>query len=300
MKVLLFGKDGQVGRAMSAALAGGAEVIACGRAEADFERPGGLASVIAAAAPDVIINAAAYTAVDKAESEPERARRVNAEAVAVIAAAARRAGIWLIHYSTDYVFDGTKDGAYLESDRAAPLGVYGATKHEGDLAIAASGCRHLILRVSWVYGDGTANFARTMLRLARERGELRVVGDQVGAPTSARLIAAVTADALRRLAGGKDAALEPGLYHLAPTGAVSRVDYVRFLVAEAQRLGASLGVAPEAIRAIATADYPTPAVRPLNSRLDTGKLRQALGLTLPDWRDDARRWVAGELVHHAP
>jgi dTDP-4-dehydrorhamnose reductase len=294
MKILLLGKNGQVGRALAPALAGLGEVLAWGRSDADLERPEALPARIVDMAPDVIVNAAAYTAVDRAESEPERARLVNGEAVAAIADATRQVGAWLIHYSTDYVFDGTKDGSYVETDAAAPLGVYGASKHQGDLAIAASGCRHLIFRVSWVYADGTANFARTMLRLARERDALQVVADQVGAPTSARLIAAVTATALGRLAAPE--ALAPGLYHLAPAGAVSRLDYVRFLVTEAKRLGADLAVTPERITPVASTAFPTPARRPLNSRLDTGKLRQALGLALPDWRDDVRPWVAGELA----
>jgi dTDP-4-dehydrorhamnose reductase len=273
--------------------------VALGHAEADFERPGELPRLVAQAAPDVIVNATAYTAVDRAEVEPERARLINAEAVALLAAAARRIGAWLVHYSTDYVFDGTKTAPYLETDAPAPLSVYGATKHRGDVAIAESGCAHLIFRVSWVYADGGNNFARTTLRLAREKNALQVVGDQLGAPTSARLIAAATADAVARLGRGADAPLSPGLYHLAAAGAVSRADYARFIVAAALRRGATLALGPEAIQAVPTAAYPSPATRPLNSRLDTAKLRSALALELPDWQEDTRNWVATALAAEA-
>jgi dTDP-4-dehydrorhamnose reductase len=294
MKVLLFGKDGQVGRALAATLAGRSDLVALGRAEADFEQPEGLAGIVAAHRPDVVINAAAYTAVDKAESEPDRAHRINAEAVGRIAAATRAIGAWLIHYSTDYVYDGTKIGAYVETDPPAPLSTYGRTKHLGDVAVARAGGRHLILRVSWVYANGRANFPRTMLRLARDRETLRVVADQIGAPTSADFIARLTAAALYR-PGGLDA-MEGGVYHLAPDGAVDRAAYVRFLLDCALEQGASLTLRPDRVESIATAEYPLPATRPLNSRLATTKLRTALGLEeLPDWRDDARRWVVAEL-----
>jgi len=289
MKVLLLGKDGQVGRALVPALAALAEVVALGRAEADFEQPGELPRLVADHAPDVIVNAAAYTAVDKAETDPDRARLVNVEAVAALAGAARRRDIWLVHYSTDYVFDGQKPGPYDESDAPNPLNVYGATKSRGDVAIAESGCRHLIFRVSWVYGDGDGHFAGTMLRLARDSDSLAVVADQVGAPTSARLIASVTAEALARLATPDG--LE-GTYHLAASGSVGRADYARFVIAEAASRGARLSLAPEAVADVATADYPTPAARPLNSRLATQKLEAALGRPMPVWQDDVRRWVA--------
>lgn len=292
MKLLLLGKDGQVGRALAPVLAQLGELSAFGHAGADFERPGELPRLVAAEAPDVIVNAAAYTAVDRAEAEPDRARLVNAEAVALIADAAQRTGAWLIHYSTDYVFDGKSAAPYVETDSPAPLNVYGATKSRGDLAIAQAGCRHLIFRVGWVYADGANNFPRTMLRLAREREELRVVDDQIGTPTSAHLIAEVTSLAIARLAAADGAAASmSGTYHLAAAGAVSRADYARFLVAEARDRGMALRLESEGIIACATADYPTPAMRPLNSRLDTAKLRATFGLDLPDWRSDARAWV---------
>jgi dTDP-4-dehydrorhamnose reductase len=290
MKFLLLGKDGQVGRALAPVLARLGELSAFGHAEADFERPGELPRLVATEAPDVIVNAAAYTAVDKAETEPDRARLVNAEAVALLADAAQRTGAWLIHYSTDYVFDGKSGTPYVEDDPPAPLNVYGATKSRGDLAIGQSGCHHLIFRVGWVYADGTNNFPSTMLRLARERSELRVVGDQVGAPTSARLIADVTGRAAVRL-GAAVSAPTSGVYHLAASGAVSRADYARFLVAEARDRGLQLRLGPDGIATCSSADYPTLAARPLNSRLDTSRLRAAFGLDLPDWKNDARRWV---------
>ena len=290
MKLLLLGKNGQVGRALVPVLAQLGQLSAFGHAEADLAQPGELPRLIATEAPDVIVNAAAYTAVDRAETEPDRARLVNAEAVALLADAAQRTGAWLIHYSTDYVFDGTNTRPYVETDAPAPLNVYGATKSRGDLAIGQSGCRHLIFRVGWVYADGASNFPRTMLRLARERDELRVVGDQVGAPTSARLIADVTGRAVARLGTVAPAAVS-GLYHLAASGAVSRADYARFLIAEARHRGMELRLGPDGIADCASADYPTPATRPLNSRLDTAKLRATFGLDLPDWESDARRWV---------
>jgi dTDP-4-dehydrorhamnose reductase len=292
MRILLLGKDGQVGRALQPTLAPLGELAALGRAEADFERPNELARIVATHAPDIIVNAAAYTAVDKAEGDADRAGLINAAAVAALATEARRTGAWLVHYSTDYVYDGKKLDAYLETDPANPLGVYGATKYQGDLAVAASGCRHFIFRVSWVYAQGSNNFARAILRLARDRDALSVVADQVGAPTSAALVASTTASVLAKL---RDAPAETetlaGLYHLAPHGAISRHAYAQELVRQAQALGANFKVRAGDIAAIATADYPTPAVRPLNSRLDTGKLVTAFGVDLPPWENDVRQWV---------
>jgi dTDP-4-dehydrorhamnose reductase len=289
MKLLLFGRDGQIGRALCGSLAAAGELMPLGRAEADFERPGELARLIHKHRPQVVVNAAAYTAVDRAETEPERARCVNAEAVAEIAGAALEVGAWLVHYSTDYVFDGRKAEPYTETDPPAPLNIYGRTKSEGDAAIARSGCRHLIFRVSWVYGDGAESFPATMLRLARSRPELRVVGDQIGAPTSAWFIAGATAKAIGRLPGPDAPA--PGLYHLAATGAVSRADYARFVIAAAVAHGAALALNPAAVISVPSAEFPTPAARPLNSRLQTGKFSATFGLALPAWQDDVREWV---------
>ena len=293
MKILLLGKDGQVGRALQLMLAALGEFVALGRAEADFERPEELARVVAAHAPDVIVNAAAYTAVDKAESDADRAHLINVEAVSALAKIAQRSGAWLVHYSTDYVYDGKKPDPYVETDPTNPLSVYGASKHQGDLAIAASGCHHLIFRVSWVYAMGSNNFARAILRLARDREALSVVADQVGAPTSAALIASTTASVLAKLRGAPAETEErAGLYHLAPQGAISRHAYAQELVRQAVALGATFKLRAGDIAAIATADYPTPAARPLNSRLSCGKLQAAFGIDLPPWENDVRQWVA--------
>jgi dTDP-4-dehydrorhamnose reductase len=289
MRLLLFGPNGQIGRALCGSLATAGELVPLGRAEADFEQPGEVARLIRRHRPQVVVNAAAYTAVDRAETEPERARCVNAEAVAEIAGAVREVGAWLVHFSTDYVFDGRKADPYTETDPPAPLNIYGRTKSEGDAAIARSGCRHLIFRVSWVYGDGAGNFPATMLRLARTRPELRVVGDQIGAPTSARFIAGATAEAIRRL-GGPDAPA-PGLYHLAAAGAVSRADYARFVIAAAAAHGAGLALDPDAVIPVPSVEFPTPAARPLNSRLQTGKFSATFGVALPDWQEGVHQWV---------
>ena len=290
IRIAVTGSKGQVATSLIERAGAKAEIVALGRPAFDLANRAAVIAELEGARPDVVVNAAAYTAVDRAETEPDRARLVNAEAVALLADAAQRTGAWLIHYSTDYVFDGTNTRPYVETDAPAPLNVYGATKSRGDLAIGQSGCRHLIFRVGWVYADGASNFPRTMLRLARERDELRVVGDQVGAPTSARLIADVTGRAVARLGTVAPAAVS-GLYHLAASGAVSRADYARFLIAEARHRGMELRLGPDGIADCASADYPTPATRPLNSRLDTAKLRATFGLDLPDWESDARRWV---------
>jgi len=299
MKILLLGKDGQVGRALQPVLAAAGELIACGRAEADLEQVGELPRLVAGHRPDVIVNAAAYTAVDQAETDADRARLVNTEAVALLAAAAHRSGAWLVHYSTDYVFDGTKPSPYTEADAPAPLSVYGATKSAGDHAITQSGCRHLIFRLSWVYAPRSNNFARVMLRLARERTSINVVGDQIGAPTSAALVAAITATAIARAVGQPGGDALSGLYHLAPGGAVSRSDYAKFLIGEAHQQGARLQLSAAGVRPIASSDYPTPAARPLNSRLDTAKLCSSFALVLPPWQDEARRWVAETVAEGA-
>jgi dTDP-4-dehydrorhamnose reductase len=283
---LLFGADGQVGWELQRAFAPFGEVLAVTQADADLADVDALRTAIRQAQPSVILNAAAYTAVDKAESEPELARAVNAAAPAIMAEEAKALGAWLVHYSTDYVFDGTKEGAYLESDTANALSVYGRTKFEGEQAIAASGARHLTLRTSWVFGPHGGNFLKTMLRLARDRDELSVVTDQIGAPTSAELLADVTTHAVRAALAGR---LDSGLYHLAAAGETSWHGYATFVVAEARRLGAELKLATERIKAISTEQYPLPAPRPKNSRLDCDRIRGALDLDLPDWRWHVRR-----------
>lgn len=290
MKILLFGKNGQVGWELQRSLAPLGEIVALDQDGADglcgdFTDLAGLAETVRRVAPEVIVNAAAYTAVDRAEAEPEPAQAINAHAPAILAEEAGKLGAWLVHYSTDYVFDGSGDAPRGESAPTGPLSVYGRTKLAGEQAVA--GCaRHLIFRTSWVYAARGANFARTMLRLAAERDQLRVVGDQIGAPTGADLLADVTAHALRAAAGRPELA---GLYHLAAAGETSWHAYACFVIERAREAGRPLRVRPERIEAIPTSAYPTPARRPLNSRLDTARLRSAFGLHLPDWRDGVRR-----------
>jgi dTDP-4-dehydrorhamnose reductase len=290
MKIVLVGKGGQVGRELVGSLAAMGEVAAFDRAAADLEQPDELSALLRREQPDVIVNAAAYTAVDKAESEPDRARLVNATAVGTMAQVAADLGAALVHYSTDYVFDGTKAGRYVETDEPRPLSVYGVTKLEGERAVAASGCRHWVFRTTWVYAAHGHNFVRTMLRLGRERDELRVVDDQFGAPTAARLIAEVTAACIGRLAAGSPPAT--GVYHLAPHGETTWCRFARTILAAARERGASLRCTPENVVGIGTADYPLPARRPANSRLDTTKLETALNIRLPEWQDDVPAVVA--------
>ena len=296
MKILLFGKDGQVGWELQRALAPLGSLRALGRADADFAHPETLRAPIAAFGPDVIVNAAAYTAVDKAEGDAATAHRVNALAPGVLAEEAAARGAWLVHYSTDYVFDGAKEGAYVEGDATKPLSVYGRTKCEGEERIRASGARHLILRTSWVFSARGSNFAKTMLRLAQERDSLTVVADQHGAPTGAGLIADATALALHTLRdAGPAASALSGTYHLAAAGATTWHGYARHLLAQALACGAALKAGPESVLPISTRDWPAPAARPRNSRLDTHLFEATFGLRMPDWREHVDRLVA-ELV----
>jgi dTDP-4-dehydrorhamnose reductase len=293
MKILLFGKDGQVGWELQRSLAPLGEVVALGPEDADFEEPEGLRGCVRRHRPDVIVNAAAYTAVDKAESESARARTINAIAPGVLAQEALHGDAWLVHYSTDYVFDGSGEQPRLETGAAAPLNVYGATKLEGEQLIRQSGCKHLIFRTSWVYGARGNNFAKTMLRLAQERDSLAVVNDQVGAPTGADLIADITAHALR---GAMQRPELSGLYHLVAAGETSWHGYASFVLDYAQRSGMPLKVAPDAVQPVPTSGFPLPAPRPLNSRLDTAKLRQTFDLNLPMWQTGVARMLTEILV----
>lgn len=292
MKILLLGKDGQVGWELQRSLAPLGELLALNsRSESycgDLADLPGLARTVHDWAPDVIVNAAAYTAVDKAESERELAFRVNAEAVDVLARAAAASGTLLVHYSTDYVFPGPGVTPWREADEVAPLNVYGQSKLAGERAIRASGCKHLIFRTSWVYAARGNNFARTMLRLATERDTLGVVDDQVGAPTGAELIADVTAHAL--VAAHHDPTLL-GLYHLAAAGETTWFGYARFVLQQAAAAGVALKVPADAIDPLPSDAYPTPAKRPANSRLDTHKLEAAFGLRLPHWEQGVSRML---------
>ena len=288
MKIVLLGKDGQVGWELQRALAPLGEVVAFGRRDGDLGDPDALAATVRAVAPQWIVNAAAYTAVDRAESEPDLARLVNATAVGALARAAHASHAWLVHYSSDYVFDGSGETGWREDDPTAPLGTYGRSKLEGEKLVQASGCRHLILRTSWVHAARGSNFVRTMLRLARERDSLRVVADQIGAPTVAGLIADVTAHAILRAASRPELG---GTYHVAASGEASWNAVARHTIARARERGAPVRVADAAIEAITSAAYPQAARRPLNSRLDTTRLRAAFALTLPPWQAGVDRVV---------
>ena len=286
MTILLLGKDGQVGWQLQRSLAPHGAVVACGRGECDMSDLDQLRSLVRQVKPKVIVNAAAYTAVDRAESEPLLAARINAEAPAVLAAEAVQLDALLIHYSTDYVYDGKKATPYIESDPTAPQSVYGRTKLAGEEAIRAAGGRSLIFRTSWVFGARGENFVKTILRLARQKDTLNVVDDQVGAPTPAALIATVTGLVLGMECYGARA--EKGknqTYHLAASGFVSWHQFARTSVELASATpGFDLRLKPENIVAIPTSGYPTPAVRPASSRLDCSRLESDFGLQMPDWQ----------------
>lgn len=284
MKLLILGRDGQVGTALTQVLAPLGEIAAYGRQGADFSHPGDLEGVVTREQPDVIVNAAAYTAVDQAESEPELARLVNAEGPAVLARLAAESGAWLIHYSTDYVFDGSGTEPWTEDDPTGPLNVYGETKRAGEVAIAASGAQHLIFRTSWVHAPGGNNFIARMLSLAQGREELKVIDDQHGAPTSARLIAETTGRAIQQIASGRP--IPASIYHLAAAGETTWNGYARFAIGEAIARGVPLRTTPERVLPVPSSAFPTPARRPLNSRLSTLKLRDALAIDFPDWKTD--------------
>lgn len=292
MKILLLGKNGQVGWELQRSLAPLGELLALDSRSPDYcgdlNDLSGLAVTVQRFAPDVIVNAAAYTAVDKAEAEPQLARKVNAEAPAVLAREARRLNALLVHYSSDYVFAGHGDTPWQESDPVAPLSVYGSSKLAGEQAIQTSGCSHLIFRTSWVYAARGNNFAKTMLRLAQERDSLNVIDDQFGAPTGAELLADVTAHAIRAVISQPELG---GLYHLAAAGETTWCRYARFVLEQALAAGVQLKVTPAMVGAITTESYPTPAKRPGNSRLNTQKLQKAFALNLPDWQSGAARML---------
>jgi dTDP-4-dehydrorhamnose reductase len=293
MKILLFGKTGQVGWESQRSLAPLGELIAldtrstdyCG----DFLNPGGVAQTVLAIQPDVIVNASAYTAVDKAESDRANAYTINAESLASIAQAAHKIGAALVHYSTDYVFDGSGSQPWSETDTPAPLNVYGASKLAGEQAIAASGARHLIFRTSWVYGARGGNFAKTMLRLAQERESLSIINDQIGTPTGADLLADITAQAIPRLLAQAELG---GLYHLAAAGETSWHGYAQHVFTQARLHGTVLKLHDDLVKAILTSQYPTAAQRPLNSRLNCGKLKSSFAIHLPHWSVGVNRMLA--------
>lgn len=296
----MFGKGGQVGWELQRSLAPLGELIAldvdsqqqCG----DFTRLDDIAKTVRAIAPDVIVNAAAYTAVDKAESEPEQVRTINALAPGILARESRKLGSWLIHYSTDYVFDGSGSKPWVETDPTGPCSVYGSTKLEGEEAIRASGCHHLIFRTSWVYAARGGNFAKTMLRLAQERERLTVIDDQIGAPTGADLLADVTAHAIRTALQQPELS---GLYHLVAGGETSWHGYACFVLNLARQAGIELKVAEENVIPVPTSAFPLPARRPLNSRLDARNLQTTFDVHLPLWRTGVARMLT-EILEKRP
>jgi len=295
MNILLLGSTGQLGWELQRALAPLGKVTALDRAGnrpdglcGDLSQPEVLAATVRTLRPDLIVNAAAHTAVDKAESEPELAQAINATAPTVLGREAAALGAMLVHYSTDYVFDGTGEWARDEAAPTGPLSTYGSTKLEGEQGIQASGCKHLILRTSWVYGARGGNFAKTMLRLAGEREQLNVIDDQIGAPTGADLLADLTAHAVSQWQRQPELG---GLYHLVAGGETSWHGYAQHVIEWARGHGQAIKVVPANVKPIPTAAYPTPATRPLNSRLSTAKFRTAFGLSLPHWQTGVDRML---------
>lgn len=293
MNILLFGKGGQVGWELQRSLSVLGTVTAldhdstehCG----DFANPAGVAETVRALRPDVIVNAAAHTAVDKAESEADFARTLNATTPGAIAQEAAELGAWLVHYSTDYVFDGSGSRPWVETDTPAPLSVYGRTKLEGEQLIAQSGARHLILRTSWVYAARGGNFAKTMLRLAQERERLTVIDDQWGAPTGADLLADVTAHAIRHLQRHPEHA---GLYHCVAAGETTWNAYAKYVLSRANIENSAIKIVAKEVAPVPTSAFPTPAARPHNSRLSAAKLQTTFGLQMPHWQAGVARMLA--------
>ena len=292
MKLLLLGSNGQLGWELQRSLSPLAKIFACDRNTVDFNDLDKLKSVVRKYRPDVIVNAAAYTNVDKAESDAENAFSVNFEAVNLLANEAAVLNSWLIHYSTDYIFDGKKNSSYMEEDKTNPKSVYGKSKLQGELAIIDSKCKYLILRTSWLYSTHGKNFVKTVLRLAKEKGELRVVCDQIGAPTSAELVADVSSLCLSRIVqddlSSKDIS---GVYHLTSTGKTSWYNFAKYVIIETKKLGGVLLTDPENIIAINTSEYPLPAERPANSLLNSQKLCKTFNLYLPSWKIHADRTI---------
>ncbi|MGB4116697.1 MAG: dTDP-4-dehydrorhamnose reductase [Polaromonas sp.] len=293
MKILLFGKNGQVGWELQRSLSPLGEVIALDRRSTelcgDLADLSGITETVRRVAPDVIVNAAAYTAVDKAESDAETAQILNAAAPGVLAEAANAVGAWLVHYSTDYVFDGSGSTPWLETDAAGPLNVYGQTKLEGEKLIASRCDKHLIFRTSWVYAARGGNFAKTMLRLAQERETLNVINDQFGAPTGADLIADVTAHAIVSVIRKPD---DAGVYHLAASGETTWFDYAKYVVDQSIRAQTAPEIIVKKINPVTTSAFPTAAQRPHNSRLNTTKLQQTFALQLASWQQGVARMLA--------
>jgi dTDP-4-dehydrorhamnose reductase len=291
MKILILGKNGQLGWELQRALAPLGTVIALGRTEkaycGDLSKPQALLETIHSIRPNILVNAAAFTAVDKAESETELAFQINAETVGLLAKAMAEFNGWIVHYSTDYIFNGEGDVPWLETDAPFPLNRYGQSKLAGEEAIRQQKGKHLIFRTSWVYARRGSNFIKTILNLAEERESLSIVADQIGAPTGADLLADVTAHAIPACLNKPELS---GTYHLAPQGAISWFDYADFIWNEAKRLGRSFRLA--SLSKTTSQEYPRPAVRPLNSRLNTAKLCKAFSLHMPPWQDGVQRVIS--------
>jgi len=320
MKILLLGKNGQVGQALQRTLASLGELVALDRNTSsdglcgDLGQPECLAATIRQLRPDVIVNAAAYTAVDKAESAPEQARLINAHAPEVLAREAEALGAWLIHYSTDYVFNGSGNSPWQETDPTAPLNVYGQTKLEGELRVQAACTRHLIFRTSWVYAAHGSNFAKTMLKLAQERERLTVINDQWGAPTGAELIASVTAAAIQKVMAvdkakqdtiqgvkqgvkqGVNQDVLAGIYHLVAAGETNWHAYASHVISQAKALRPDMPWAVQEIAPVPSSAFVAAAQRPHNSRLNTYKLQAAFGISLPDWQQGVDSMLAEILI----
>ena len=297
MRILLLGSGGQVGHELRRSLALLGDVVALDHPQVDLADPRGLPPIVRSASPDVIVNAAAYTAVDRAEQEPDVAHAVNATSVGVLADEARTRGALLVHFSTDYVYPGTGEQPWTETDATAPVNAYGRSKLAGDVAIAQSGCRHVILRTSWVYASRGKNFVRTILRLAGERDHLRVVDDQFGVPTSASFLADVAARVIDRYVMG-GGGVGTGVYHAVPGGVTTWFGVAGAVLQRARSRGFVPRLLDGGLMPCTTAEYPLPAARPMNSRLDTARLRSDYGVQCGDWRDDLHR-VVDELMEGA-
>jgi dTDP-4-dehydrorhamnose reductase len=288
VKLLLLGRNGQVGRALSTLLPQLGELVSLGRDEANFEDPAALGALVRREEPDIVVNAAAYTAVDAAEGDRERAFLVNGKAVGAIGEAARSTAAFVIHYSTDFVFDGTKQGPYQEDDATNALSVYGQSKLAGEVALRDSGAVHMLLRISWIYSDRGQNFPLAILNGAATRDALTVVSDQVGAATSSLFVANTTVAALRQAIANRGLG---GIYHLAPSGVASRYELAKFIVSEALAAGAELKAGPAQISPIPASAHPSKVSRPANSELDTTRFRRTFGMNLPTWREGIRHLI---------
>lgn len=291
-KIVLLGSNGQVGWELQRSLPLLGSLTACDRSQVDLSDLDAVSAYLEQERPDVIVNAAAYNAVELAESSEEDAQKINSHLVKVLAEYAAKNNIWLVHYSTDYVFDGESKSPYTEVDSPRPLNAYGRSKAQGEHVVAVSGCKHLLLRTSWVYSARGRNFAKTMLHLAATKSEFSVVDDQFGAPTSASLVADVTALCLYRVLNDAGSEALSGTYHVVASGYASWYEYASYLVSEAIDLGIPLSCTERDIRAVGGSEYPTKAVRPKNSRLDNSKIQNVFGINIPDWKINIKRTLS--------